>query len=296
MGRNVSLNPDDIKYSYSLENCSAAYYLSQKYSVAPSQVVVIGRKGGPVLKTGFATSGGLPVLNIDPVALEIDLGTYYGNLCRNWTGAAATAPLRGVWPSFNFSQEYLIAFKAEIEDEYVDVRLRFVAWGISDGQFVVPAVRVTDRDLEITRVNSSLLVVALTMTITQEYFVDADYDPTIELLFASGQTLAPGASPEAAALLAQESNIAAIVGGAVGAICFVAIIAVVVAMMKSPSFRAKVLPFSGRRSASEHAKVMEQQEDSSLVDGSSGKQVNQKPNTRGGWKDASPKQPVSNIK
>jgi Ca2+/Na+ antiporter len=49
----------------------------------------------------------------------------------------------------------------------------------------------------------------------------------------------PNSSPEIAAVYAQESNAAALVGGIIGSILFLAVIAVVVLLIKNKSFRAR---------------------------------------------------------
>lgn len=245
-GINVSLLPSDVKFSYAVQNCSIINILSKINSVPAENIVVLGRKGGALFVTSFITDG-LRLPDFKSVGMDHPISTedWWRAQCISYNETATgqqLAPLRGIWPGLNFSQELVIAFPLGLDGEFVNMKLKYAMWSWSDNQFTFPAVRVSLDLTEFTTLPDGSRQLASRMIINQEYFVDAEYDPTISLLFTTEDSSAPLSETQLA-----ETNMASIVGAVAGTLVGVAIIGLIAAVIAVPSFRHKVLPFSMRR-------------------------------------------------
>lgn len=303
-GKNVSLAPRDLKFSFEVTGCTTL----QAVLALPSTPVdwnttwisPIGRTGGPVLELSGVSANPLTIIEeitgVDFNDSVPTTGKNWPTLCNStFTG---TGPLIPVPSNFNFSEETTVKVRGdEGPDKQFSIAMRFLKWAFADNSiYNTPSLPFTlDGLLAPQPIGNGFARWSIRVSVRTEFHSSVIYDPAFSLssAFDLGAGEAPKIQTPAEIELAAGINTGAIIGGTVGAVAAVAIVG---SLFFIPRFRRKVLPYSSTRARTRDS-VLDQNplpdDLESKQDGNSAAPVGQSPQAgdrRGTWSSGTSRQ------
>jgi hypothetical protein len=255
VGLQVTLNPNDIKYSFDVTGCTSlqSAMLTPAYEASwdPRNVTVVGRTAGPSIKVFGSTVNPFAFIKsfdaADPVN-STDILLKWDSICTS--NATGFGSLIEAPPGFNFSRE--VAFVLEDSKAGYDYTfaIRFLRWAYSDGRsYTIPGLPFDVTGIfQPTPIGNGTFAWSLQFGVRAQFHFNVSYDPSLTLntlfdLSAGEPPTESSASPSELALQTGV-NVSLIVGVTVAAVAVVAIVAVL--FLVRP-IRRKILPYSGTR-------------------------------------------------